>query len=288
MAKFCCKFTSRILEIMIKLYLFILLFTSAICTSQNSLKINYDHFGITSKMSEEINFKSGYIEFFHDKIKIFQDGKVEIMEIKKILTNYNIELKNSGKVFFESKDKNELLILKLNNVQSYFYFKAVDKQNVINFYNNKFSKFSTLSIKDCGCKTFKMDDKKIIQCPPYPIILNEKYQIAISVTLIENKKFIMLTARFINSVSTSVNSDLMIFTTGNNILNLKLLDTTKDFVAGSEISHAKFELTDKNIEILKSEQITDIRFTFLNDEIHKSHEIKDNNDSVYNQLNCLK
>jgi len=273
---------------MIKLYTFILLFITTISTSQSSLKLNYEYFGITYKTSEEINNKPGYIEFFQDKIKFVQNGKIEIMGIKEILTNNHIKLKNSGNVFFESKQKNELLILELNNVKALFYFNSKDKQRFFNFYNNKFSKSVTQPSKDCGCKTFQMDDKKIIQCPPYPIILNDKYQIAVSVTCLENEKFIMLTARFLNSESVTVNSNLMIFTKGNNILNLQLLDSTKDFVGGSEISHAKFELTAKNLEILKSENITDMRFTFSNDDVHKLHEIKGNNDILYNQLNCLK
>ena len=273
---------------MIKVYTFILLFISTICLSQNRLKINYDYYGITAKTSEEINNKPGYVEFFPNQIKFVQNGKVEIMEIKSILTDNKIELKNSGKVFFESKGKNELLVLELNKVKAFFYFKPKDKENFISFYNNKTSNSVTELPKDCGCKTFNMDNIKITQCPPYPVILNKKYQIGISVTYVEKSKYIMLTARFINSESSTINSDLMIFTKENNMLNLKLLDITKDFVAGSEISHAKFELTEKNFEILKSEKMTDMRFTFSNDDIHKSHEIENNSDVLCNQLNCLK
>lgn len=273
---------------MIKIYTFIFLLISTICLSQNSLKINYEFYGIKAKTSEGIYNKPGYIEFFHNQIKFFQNGKVEIMEIKAILTNNQIELKNSGKVYFESKEKNELLILELHNVKTFFYYKVKDKENFNNFYNNKTAKPIAEILKDCGCKTFKMENAKIIQCPPLPVILKEKYQVGASVTYLEDKKYIILTARFKNSESSTINSDLMIFTKGNNILNLKLLDTTKDFVGGSEISHAKFELTEKNFEILKSEKLTDMRFTFANDNVHKSHEIEDNNDVLYNQLNCLK
>lgn len=245
-------------------------------------------FGMKGKTSDEINVKAGYVEFFKDKIKFEQNGQIQIMAIKKFLNDNKIEMNNSGKIFFETLAKNELLVLELNNVKAYFYFNENDKQNFLNFYKNEFSKPISKLPNNCGCETFKMDDIKITQCQPYPIILEEKYQIAISVTYIENVKYIMLTIRFLNSESNVINSDLMIFTTGNNILNLQLLDTTKDYIGGSEICHAKFELTNKNFELLKLEKITDIRFTIENDDLHKTHKIKDNNDVLYNQLNCLK
>lgn len=142
--------------------------------------------------------------------------------------------------------------------------------------------------KDCGCKTFKMDNIILKQCKPFMVASEENYQIAFAVSYIENTKYVILTIRYLNSDSSVVNSDLMIFTTKDNIVNLKLLDTTKDFVGGSKVSHAKYELTKENFEILKFEKITDIRFTIANDDIHKSHKIKYNNDVLYNQLNCSK
>lgn len=142
--------------------------------------------------------------------------------------------------------------------------------------------------KDCDCKSFKMDNIILKQCKPRTVAIEENYQISFAVSYIENTKYVILTIIYLNSESSVVNSDLMIFTTENNVVNLKLLDTTKDFVGGHKISHAKYELTNKNFEILKLEKITDIRFTITNDDIHKTYKIKYNNDVLYNQLNCSK
>lgn len=140
--------------------------------------------------------------------------------------------------------------------------------------------------KDCGCKTFKMDSIILKQCKPYIVASEQDYQIAFAVSYVETKKYVILTLMYLNSDSSIVNSDLMIFTEANNVVNLKLLDTTKDFVGGRKISHAKYELTNMNFEILKLEKITDIRFTISDNDNHKTHKIKYNSDVLYNQLNC--
>lgn len=272
---------------MIKLYTFSLLLLSIICTSQ-SLKLNYEIYGIKYKTSEKVNNEAGYVEFYKDKIKFEQNGQIQIMAINKFLNNNHIALKNSGEIYFETLDKNELLVLELNNVRAYFYFTEKDKQSFIIFYKNEFSELTLKSSNDCGCKNFEMDNIILKQCKPELVASDKNYQITFAVSDIENIKYIILTIIFLNSGSSVVNSDLMIFTTEDNVVNLQLLDTTKDFVGGREISHAKYELTIKNFEILKLEKITDIRFTIANDEIHKSHKIKQNNDVLFNQLNCLK
>lgn len=273
---------------MIKLFTFYLLTFCTVCICQNSLKLNYEFYGIKSNTSEEINNIPGYIEFFPNLIKFYQNGKVEIMEINSILDNNQIELKNSGKVYFESKKNNELFILELNNVKAFFYFKTLDKERYISYYNFKILETkNTISFENCDCKKIKNNNSKIIQCKPIPVHFNEKYQIGISVSYIDDKKYILLTLRNLNTKSVIINSDLIIITKDNSLLNLKLLDTNEDFISGSKISHAKFELTDKNLEILKYEKIIDLRFTLFNDNYYKSHKIEENNDVLFKQLNCL-
>jgi hypothetical protein len=149
------------------------------------------------------------------------------------------------------------------------------------------SSIATAQVTDCNYTTFNMEENVVKQFRPIPVGNSATYQMAFAVTNLNGANYVMLTIRFINSASDVVNNDLLLFTAENNVASLKLLDTTKDFVGGSEISIAKFELNSQNYELLRKENIINIRFALQNDDLQKTYKVKINSDVLIKQLKCL-
>ncbi|MNY08269.1 hypothetical protein D3C86_1411140 [compost metagenome] len=86
----------------------------------------------------------------------------------------------------------------------------------------------------------------------------------------------------------TIGSNLMVFTTAEKFLTLNLLDSEKDYVGGSEICNAKFELTDENINELSKYENTSMRFNFSNEIIKRTFGLQKNKTVIVQQINCLK
>ncbi|OOV20310.1 hypothetical protein [Flavobacterium sp. LM4] len=139
----------------------------------------------------------------------------------------------------------------------------------------------------CNCKSKSFNGYQIKICNPLLVAFDSNYQIALSITQVADTKFLILTARFAKNAKT-IGSDLMVFTTAEKVLILNLLDSEKDYVGGSEICNAKFELTDENINELSKYEITSLRFNFSDEIIKRTFGLQKNKTVIVQQINCLK
>ncbi len=95
-----------------------------------------------------------------------------------------------------------------------------------------------------------------------------------------------MTIWFLGNANT-IGSDLLVFVNDEKTLNLKIMDSQKDYVGGSQICHAKFKLTQDDVEFLKTKELSSFRFHFSNEDIYRTFQIKKNNDILKTQLNCI-
>lgn len=139
----------------------------------------------------------------------------------------------------------------------------------------------------CNCKSKIFNDLQIKICNPSLVAFDNNYQIGLSITKVADTKLLILTTRFTEKAKT-IGSDLMVFTTAEKVLTLNLLDSEKDYVGGSEICNAKFELTDENINELSKYEITSLRFNFSDENIKRTFSLQKNKTIIIQQINCLK
>lgn len=145
---------------------------------------------------------------------------------------------------------------------------------------------SFLTYGQCNCETKIISDVETLQCIPALVAYDDTYQVGASINSTYNDIVLILTIRFKENANT-IGSDLLVFVNDENTLNLKLMDSQKDYVGGSQISHTKFKLTESDIELLKTKNLSSFRFHFSNEDIYRTFQIKRNNNILSNQLNCI-
>jgi hypothetical protein len=145
---------------------------------------------------------------------------------------------------------------------------------------------SYVTFGQCNCETKIISGIKTKQCIPSLVAYDDFYQIGISTNSTNNDFTLVLTLRFKETANT-IGSDLLIFVNDEKTLTLKLVDSQKDYVGGSQISHAKFKLTENDIEFLKIKELSSFRFHFSNEDIYRTFQIKKNSDILKSQLNCI-
>lgn len=145
---------------------------------------------------------------------------------------------------------------------------------------------SFLTYGQCNCETKNISDVETKQCTPALVAYDNTYQVGASINSTFNDIVLILTIRFIGDANT-IGSDLLVFVNDEYTLNLKLMDSQKDYVGGSQISHAKFKLTESDIEFLKTKDLSSFRFHFSNEDIYRTFQIKRNNNILSKQLNCI-
>lgn len=141
-------------------------------------------------------------------------------------------------------------------------------------------------VAQCNCISKEFNSLELKICPPSLVAYDNNYQIALSLTKVSEIKFLIVTVRFTGNAKT-IGSDLMIYTNAEKILTLHLLDSEKDYVGGSEICNAKFELTDEKINELSKYEISSLRFNFSNENIKRTHSLQKNKTIIIQQINCL-
>jgi hypothetical protein len=145
---------------------------------------------------------------------------------------------------------------------------------------------NTKSFSQCNCKINYFNNQKIKNCTPLLVTYDKNYQIGISLAEINFDKYLILTVRF-NNESKTIDSDLVIFTSSNKIINLQILDSEKDYVGESEISNTKYKISSSDLKELSSYNITSIRFNFTNEDIKRTFSIKKNSDIIIKQIDCF-
>lgn len=128
-----------------KIILFLIIFGTFTnsYSQQNSLKINFDFYGIKKLNSEEYNNKKGFIEFFNDRvifvtneIKNVQDIQIETFKINRYNTiDKSLELFNSGKIYFTDDNNKVTLILMLDELTATYRLNKKDMQEYFDFYD---------------------------------------------------------------------------------------------------------------------------------------------------------
>ena len=146
--------------------------------------------------------------------------------------------------------------------------------------------FSFLTYGQCNCETKIISDVETQQCIPALIAYDNTYQVGASINSTYNDTSLILTVRFTGKPNT-IGSDLLVFINDEKTLTLNLLDSQKDYVGGSQICHAKFKLSESDIELLKITDLSSLRFQFSNDDTYRTFRIKRNNDILRKQLNCI-
>ncbi|MDX1718828.1 MAG: hypothetical protein R3353_01610 [Salegentibacter mishustinae] len=145
---------------------------------------------------------------------------------------------------------------------------------------------SFLTFGKCNCATKIISDVQTKQCTPSLVAYDNTYQVGASINSTYTDISLILTVRFTEK-SNTIGSDLLLFVKDEKTLTLKLIDSQKDYIGGSEICHAKFNLTEKDVELLKIRDLSSFRFQFLNEDIYRTFQIKRNNDIIGKQLNCI-
>jgi len=145
---------------------------------------------------------------------------------------------------------------------------------------------SYLTFGQCNCETKVISEIKTKQCRPSLIAYDNTYQIGASINSTNSDVTLILTVRFQGKANT-IGSDLLIFVNDEKTLNLKLMDSEKDYLGGSEICHAKFKLTESDVEFLKTKDLSSFRFHFSNEDIYRTFRIKKNSGVLKAQLNCI-
>src|SRR5690606_20758112 len=138
----------------------------------------------------------------------------------------------------------------------------------------------------CNCETKIISGIKTKQCIPSLVAYDNTYQVGASINSTQNDLLLILTIRFSGNANT-IGSDLLVFVNDEKTLTLKLMDSQKDYIGGSQICHAKFKLTESDIELLKTKELSSFRFQFSNEDIYRTFEIKRNYNILKNQLNCV-
>lgn len=149
-----------------------------------------------------------------------------------------------------------------------------------------FSFYSFLIFGQCNCETKIILENKIGQCVPSLVAYDNTYQIGASINFTNSDVTLILTIRF-NGNAETIGSDLLVFVNGEKTLNLKLMDSQKDYVGGSQICHTKFKLTESDVEFLKTKNLSSFRFHFLKEDIYRTFRIKKNHEILKTQLNCI-
>ena len=145
--------------------------------------------------------------------------------------------------------------------------------------------FNTIA-GQCQCQTKIVNGVEMKICTPSMVANDNNYQAALSVVEIANETFLVVTIRFIGKGKT-IGSDLFVNTDGEQTLNLKLEDSQKDYISGSEICHSKFKITREDIRTLKSNNLKGLRFHFSDEDLYRTFEVKMNKDIVGKYLKCL-
>ena len=145
---------------------------------------------------------------------------------------------------------------------------------------------SYLTYGQCNCETKIISGIKTKQCRPSLVAYDNTYQVGASINSTNNDITLVLTIRFQGNANT-IGSDLLVFVNDEKTLSLKLMDSQKDYVGGSQICHAKFKLTESDVEFLKVKKLSSFRFHFSNEDIYRTFEIKKNKDVLNSQLNCI-
>jgi hypothetical protein len=145
---------------------------------------------------------------------------------------------------------------------------------------------SYLTFGQCNCETKIISEIKTKQCRPSLVAYDNTYQIGASINSTNSDVTLILTIRF-QVKATTISSDLLVFVNDEKTLSLKLMDSEKDYLGGSEICHAKFKLTESDVEFLKTKDLSSFRFHFSNEDIYRTFQIKKNNDILKSQLNCI-
>ena len=149
-----------------------------------------------------------------------------------------------------------------------------------------FTLFSYLTFGQCNCETKLISGIKTKQCIPSLVAYDNTYQVGTSINSTNNDVTLILTIRFKGNANT-IGSDLLVFVKDENTLSLKLLESQKDYVGGSQICHSKFKLTESDVEFLKVKDLSSFRFHFTNEDIYRTFQINKNQDILRKQLNCI-
>lgn len=143
-----------------------------------------------------------------------------------------------------------------------------------------------VTLGQCNCQTKVIYGVETKICNPSMVGNDDNHQVALSLTEAENDVFLIVTVRFRYNAKT-IGSDLFISTNSKETLNLKLLDSQKDYVGGSEICHGKFKISKEDINVLKSQDLAGLRFHFSGEDLYRTFGFKMNEDVMKKQLKCL-
>lgn len=138
----------------------------------------------------------------------------------------------------------------------------------------------------CDYSTNRVYGITVKQFEPSLVAYDNNYQIGIALGKVENDIILTVIVRFSGNAKL-IGSNLLVFTNGENAVNLEYDDSQKDYMSGSEISLTKFIIKPAQYDNLLNKSLKTFRFKFANEDINRTFEIEKNPTIISTQLKCF-